>query len=383
MKKKFASISSLKEFGLWGKLADRRIPLSFDLEITARCNNNCRHCYLNLPAGDSDAQKRELSAEDIEKIAEQAVDLGSLWCLISGGEPLLREDFSDIYMRLKKKGLLVSVFTNACLIKSEHIALFKKFPPRDIEVTVYGVTEETYESVTRKSGSFAAFRQGFDLLINNDIKVRLKAMALRSNFHELPAIAAFCRKYTMDYFRFDPLLHLRYDRNKERNQEIISERLTAEEIVQLEQADPDRSDTLIKHCDHFIFTETNNWNCQHLFHCGAGNGSFTVSPEGFFRLCASLWHPDCIYDLKKGSLTEAWEVFVPQVRGQTSADPEFLTKCRSCPIINLCLWCPAHAYLESGRLDAWSEYFCTVAHARQAAIEKNQNSPKRKKRTVF
>jgi sulfatase maturation enzyme AslB (radical SAM superfamily) len=60
----------------------------------------------------------------------------------------------------------------------------------------------------------------------------------------------------------------------------------------------------------------------------------------------------------------------------TSVAPEFLEKCRSCPIINLCLWCPAHAYLEKGRLDAWCDYFCQVAHARAAAIKKNDAQPK-------
>jgi len=88
-------------------------------------------------------------------------------------------------------------------------------------------------------------------------------------------------------------------------------------------------------------------------------------------LCSSLWHPDCICDLKKMTLAEAWQRFVPRVRAMTSAQPEFLEKCRSCPIINLCLWCPANAHLESGRLDAWSEYFCKVAHARARSIGKS------------
>ena len=238
-----------------------------------------------------------------------------------------------------------------------------------MEVTVYGVTLETYERVTRKPGSYNAFRRGLDLLLQNGIKVRLKAMAMRSNFHELPAIAAFCRQYTKDYFRFDPQLHLRFDGNHERDREIISERLSPEEIVSLEQADSERSSTLKKNCDQFIFAATAQRDCGHLFHCGAGNNSFTVSSEGYFRLCSSLWHPDCILDLKKNTLAEAWNKMVPRVRAVSSIDPDFLKHCRGCPIVNLCLWCPAHAHLEHGRLDAWSEYFCQVAHARAVAID--------------
>ena len=173
--------TALPEFSLWEQTQEKRIPFSFDLEVTARCNNDCRHCYINLPVFDAEAEKKELSFDEISAIADEAVSLGALWCLITGGEPLLREDFSEIYTALKKKGLLTSVFTNACLITEEHIRVFKRYPPRDIEVTVYGVTKETYEKVTRCPGSYAAFRKGLDLLLESGVKVRLKAMAIRSN----------------------------------------------------------------------------------------------------------------------------------------------------------------------------------------------------------
>jgi radical SAM protein with 4Fe4S-binding SPASM domain len=366
--KSFVSSVPIPKFNLWDKLADRRVPLSFDLEITARCNNACRHCYINLPAGDVDAKRKELSLAEISDLADQAVGLGALWCLVSGGEPLLRDDFSAIYLALKRKGLLISVFTNACLVNEEHVRLFKKYPPRDLEVTVYGITSETYERVTQRSGSYAAFRRGLDLLLKNGIKVRLKAMALRSNVDELPAIAAFCREYTSDYFRFDPLLHLRYDQNPSRNVEILSERLSPAEIVAIEQSDDERSKALIKNCDRLIAPDHDGQLCDHLFHCGAGYQSFSVSYDGIFRLCADLWHPDCTYDLRGGRLAYAWDELVPRVRELHSSNQEFLERCRRCPIINLCLWCPAHAHLESGRMDAWNEYFCKVAHARADAI---------------
>ena len=372
MKKASRSIVSsipIQEFGLWEKMKVKRALFTFDLEITARCNNNCRHCYINLPAGDRTAQERELSFNEIKAIADEAVSLGAFWCLVTGGEPLLREDFPEIYLYLRKKGLLVSIFTNAALITEEHIRLFKKYTPRDIEVSVYGVTEKTYEQVTRKPGSFAAFIRGLNLLLDSGIKVRFKAMALRSNVHELPDIASFCRQRTKDFFRFDPFLHLRFDRDPERNKEIKSERLSAEEIVALERSDPERFQSLEKGCDKLIVPEASHITCNHLFHCGAGNGSFNVSYNGFFRLCSSLWHPDCVYDLRKGSLTDAFYNFVPHVRDMRSDRKEFLEKCRVCPIINLCMWCPAHAHLETGEIDAPVDYFCKVAHARTDALQ--------------
>ena len=320
----FISHSRLPEFNLWNRIGDNHVPLDFELEITARCNNNCRHCYINLPAGDMKAKRKELTLTEISDIADQAVELGALWCLITGGEPLLRKDFFDIYLSLKKKGLLLSPFTHACVDTEEHIAFFKKYPPRDIEVSVYGVSEETYERVTRKPGSNAAFRRGLDLLLNSVLKINYKSTVMRSNVHELPEMAAFCREQTTSAFRFDPLLHLRYDRDPLRNQEILEERLTPEEIVTIEQADVIRAEALMKNCDHFIFPDPGHHQGNHLFLCGTGNRSFTVSYDGIFRLCADLWHPDTIYDLRKGSLAKAWNDLVPRVRDMRSNNPNCL-----------------------------------------------------------
>ena len=72
-------------------------------------------------------------------------------------------------------------------------------------------TEQTYERVTRKPGSYKGFRRGLDLLIQGGVKVRLKAMAIRSNVNDMAAIAHLSRSLTKDFYRFDPLLHLRYD----------------------------------------------------------------------------------------------------------------------------------------------------------------------------
>lgn len=382
MSQSLVSTIEIQDFGLWERMRDRRAVFSFDLEITARCNNDCRHCYINLPANDQAAKAKEMSVDEIARIADEAVELGALWCLVTGGEPLLRPDFSEIYMRLKRQGLLVSVFTNACLVADEHVALFEQYPPRDVEVTVYGATPETYEAVTRRPGSFAAFTRGLDGLLDAGVRVRLKAMALRANIHEMDHIARFCRERTKDYYRFDPVLHLRFDGDPLRNEEIKAERLSPEEIVALEQTDPERFESLQKSCDKLIQYEREAVSydeCQvcaeragcerydaftRLFGCGTGNGSFDVGYDGTFRLCSSLWHPDCVYDLRRGSLREAWNNLVPRVRAMRTANEALLKSCKSCALVNLCLWCPAHAHLESGVLDGPTPYFCAVAHAR-------------------
>ncbi len=366
--KKHVSRKPLPDFGLWDKMKAKKSVLSFDIELTARCNMNCRHCYINLPAGDQEAKKRELTLEEIDRIGGEAVSMGAVWCLVTGGEPLIRKDFFDIYLALRKKGLLLSVYTNATLINEEHIRFFKRYPPRDMEVTVYGVSEKTYENVTRVLGSFEAFRKGLGLLLESGVDIRLKAMALRSNSHELSRIGAFCRARTKDYFRFDPFLHYRFDRNPERNKEIEEERLTPQEIIALESSDLERFQALVRSCDHLILPPPSVLGCEHIFRCGAGKRNFVIGHDGFFKLCVSLTHPECVTNLRKGSLRDAWTRFVPGVLERMSDRREYIERCARCSIVNLCLWCPANAYLETGELDRPVEYFCRTAHAREAAL---------------
>lgn len=353
---------------LWERLRQRDRPISFELELTARCNSDCRHCYINRPAGDADARRRELTAVEVDRIAGEAASLGAVWCLLTGGEPLLREDFREIYLALRRRGLLVGLFTNAVPVTPDLVSFLKAHPPQSIEVTVYGVTARTYERVSRVAGSFAAFRRGLDLLLGSGLRVTLKAMAMRSTRDELPAIAAFCKPRSAFPFRFDPLLHLRYDGDAERNRIIREERLSGEDIAALERADPERFSSLVKHCGLYINPELAAAGATALFGCSPGAGRFTVGPEGVFRPCASLHHPDFLYDLRRGSLADALKTVLPRIRGAKSARPEFLAACRSCPVINLCLWCPAHAYLECGSLDQIVPEFCRVARARAAGL---------------
>lgn len=363
--------TDMKNFSLRISAGVKRIPLSLELEITARCNLNCKHCYINLRANDEIAKRNELSKEDIKEIIDESISLGAISCTLTGGEPLLRGDFIDIYLYLKKKGILVSVFTNATLITKEIIDLFKSLPPRIIEVSVYGKSKEIYERITRQKGSYFLFNQGLELLLDSGLKIRLKGMALRSNVKELEKIEEKCKNNTYDFHRIDPFLHLRYDQDIVRNTEIKMERLTPSEIVEFESSNKLRYKALIKHRHRFI-TKNLKRSEPYLFYCTPGRKNFAVSYDGKLRLCPSLWHPDTIYDLKNGTIFDAWTNFIPFVLRIKSNKKVYIDNCLNCPISNLCFWCPAHAFLESGEMDTPVDYFCNVAKARAKMIENGE-----------
>src|SRR5947209_15324161 len=89
---------------------DGRFPIVAGLELTFRCNLACIHCYVNLPAADRAEKARELTTEEWFRVIDQCADAGVLWLTLTGGEPLLRPDFCDIYEYAHEKGLVISVY---------------------------------------------------------------------------------------------------------------------------------------------------------------------------------------------------------------------------------------------------------------------------------
>lgn len=369
MGESFTSTSSLWGYKIWKNAMETKSPRSFWLEVTARCNNNCRQCYNNIAAENSLPLRKEITLEEIKRVVDEAASLGCLNCILTGGEPLFREDFFEIYRYLKKKGMLVNIFTNGTLITEEHVDLFKRYPPWGLEVTVYGVTRETYERVTRRKGSFDSFMRGLNLLFDNGIAVELKIVAMRSNYHELIDMARFCKERTDRPIFFDPFIHLRIDGNGLRNDEVNSERLSPKEILALEGYDPTLLRIREKACNIDTPIEGNQKRDNCVLWCNAGGWSFLVDHTCQFHPCASLWHPDFIYDLRRGNLSDAWNIFSPKVKDKRSSK-DSKDACSQCPLLYLCYSCPAHAYLEKGDLESKVDYFCQIAHERARAHAK-------------
>src|SRR5690242_4271075 len=92
------------------------IPSEASIEVTHRCPLACAHCYNNLPMNDPEARRGELTYEEHCRILDEITEAGCLWLLYTGGEIFARRDFLDIYSYAKRKGLLITLFTNGTLI---------------------------------------------------------------------------------------------------------------------------------------------------------------------------------------------------------------------------------------------------------------------------
>src|ERR1700737_125369 len=132
----------------------QRTPLEVSIEVTRRCPLECQHCYNNLPMADQDARSREMSTEEHFRMLDELVEMGCFWLLYTGGEIFARKDFLEIYTYAKKKGFLITLFTNGTLITEKIADYLVEWPPFAIEITLYGRTKETYEELTAVPGLY-------------------------------------------------------------------------------------------------------------------------------------------------------------------------------------------------------------------------------------
>lgn len=334
-----------------GRDGRKRVPLSGTLELTFRCNNRCVHCYVNRGIDDNREREGELTYAEICRILDDLAEEGCLWLLLTGGEPLVREDFKDIYLYAKKKGFLITLFTNGTLIDPSVADLLSEFPPRSIEVTLYGATEGTYERMTRSPGSYKKCIKGIDLLLERDLPLKLKTVITTLNRHEFMDMKRFVENLGLD-FRFDALINERVDGQKN----VAKLRIPPREVVELDLTDPRRGPEFVR-----LYERTSGMrpDPELLFHCSAGINNFHIDPYGRLLACNMVRNPS--YDLRRGCFKEGWYNFLPRIREQKVRKKN---KCKDCDLLSLCDQCPGWAQLEHRDPEIPVEYLCRVAHLR-------------------
>ncbi len=333
-----------------------------DIELTERCNNSCIHCYINLPAQDEEAKQRELTDDQWKNILRQTADLGALSIRFTGGEPLLRPDFPEIYLFARRLGLQVVLFTNARLITPELADLLTSVPPlKKVEISVYGMRSESYDAVACAPGAFVEFRRGVDLLQERQIPFVAKSVLLPPNRAEMDEFETWTA--TIPWMNNHPtyavFLDLRARRDSpSKNRLITSLRLSPEEGVSLAaRHEYTYCSGMAQFSSSFMGPPGDR-----LFSCGAGE-SGCVDSYGMYQMCMLLRHPDTVYDLHQGTLHDALTKFFPRLREMRATNPAYLARCARCFLKGLCEQCPGKSWEEHGTLDTPVEYLCQVAHA--------------------
>lgn len=349
---------------LWKKAGQKNIPLSVAFELLPVCNLQCRMCYVRKSMAQVNAAGGLLPAEFWLDCARQAGEKGTLFPLLTGGEPFLRGDFQDILAGMLELGMQTTINSNGTLIDEATAKWLGKHRPTRINITLYGSSEETYQRLCGNGEAYAKVRNAVAWLKKYDVPVKFNASMTPSNIDDMEDLIAYAKSVDSPIqiatYMFPPL---------RRDEEMVgrNDRLSPEEAGHARVkanwllGDPQ---WFARHAEGFSrfvpvtdeMLEQRKALPPQPMQCRAGRCTCWVDWQGNMRNCGM--YPSATVSLREKDFASAWE----QIVRETEA-VRFTPACNSCPNLTLCHVCIAMLYNECGSREGRPEYFCKMNEA--------------------
>ncbi len=331
------------------RLGAKRQPLVGVVEMTPKCNCNCPHCYVKGLSGDN-----WLTTEQYVEIAEILRQKGILNVTLTGGEPLSHPDFKHIYIEFKKRGFLIDIFSNALLIDEDMANFLEANPPRSIDVTLYGLSDEEYYRFTGVQNGFTQLCNALNLLKERDVFFTTKMILHKGNYNRLMDYNNFALQYNAP-FRYNVIIGRGNNTIKDPNDIALSN----EEILAIESQDPLRKaifSMLANDCTCLPGDcNEQNWS---QYPCGAGLDKVFIGYDGKMSPCMTLRNKGLdLFSLGYDAIWEHWG----NMRKETISK-DF--KCKSCEYLPICTPCTEEFEQENGDKNIPIESRCELAKMR-------------------
>ena len=341
-------------------------PVSGTFELTGRCNFSCKMCYVH---GDNCEEKNnELPASWWIDLGRQAIEAGTVFLLLTGGEPVLHKEFTTIYKELSQMGFVISMNSNGYLLRGEILELFREYPPNRINISLYGASDDTYEKFTGVR-AFSVIMENVRVLRDMGIQIRFNCSITPDNCHDLENIFKVCQELGIhikntSYLYPQVRINGQYGEN--------DNRLTAEEAARCRVAwsalryDNEefikRAVAMKAEIEKFSLPSQSR-NPANGVLCRAGSTSFWVNKKGSLSLCGMI---DKTFELKNSTFVEQWQKVREFTKNITL--PE---QCANCKYRSICNVCAAVTYAETGSFDGVPGYVCRFSEetARLTLIE--------------
>lgn len=320
-------------------------PFYVGIEPTWECNFRCQHCFVLKE------NKKHIKIDQWKFILNELSENGCLYLTITGGEPLLFPEFEELYLYAKKKGFVVTVYTNGSLIKQSTYELFHKYPPKQLDISLYGASIDSYAKVTNNPKSFDNVSQGIQLLssLKNKTRILLKAVILKDNKHEINKMREFAKKFQLP-LSTNCIIRPRMDGDLENT----LCRLTASEAVNLEM----KIASNFEAWNAYLKGKSMSSSDSDEVECSAGDVALQIDSEGNAGFCVLHREPS-LNVLEKG-LERTWKN-MKAIRSKYFKKPQ---ECKQCNYSHCCDFCPAWGVLESGNQENTISYVCEISQER-------------------
>ncbi|MEE0875638.1 MAG: radical SAM protein [Ruminococcus sp.] len=344
------------------KSITNRRPLAIQLELLPVCNFNCKVCYIRMTFDEvKQSGQRVLRFEDWKYYIDAAAELGVYSITFTGGECTIHPDFIQIYQYAYQKGIQVGMISNGSSITPEIMDLFENCPPTKVYITLYGMSNDTYERFCGVR-AFDKVMRNIDALRSKKINVILNFTVGKENLYDLEKALRFARDNQIAIFPNNSLQ--------------VSRKFTTE-ALEREGADYYLYEKLehehLSKYYHMSFEEFENGFLGDVsipyfdeqtkgLHCNAGRCMFTVNWKGEMQPCASIyWYTQNPHEV--GGIEQAWENLVAW-----ADEVPALEDCKTCIFQHKCRLCVALHYCDMGEYGKVSPRFCFKAlHPKEAA----------------
>lgn len=362
-----ASGASTLEKRLLTKASSQNVPINGSFELLPLCNMHCNMCYVHMSQGEMKRKGQLHTAEEWIRIGEHLTKAGTLFLLLTGGEPLLFPDFKKLYLALKKMGMILSINTNGTLLDESWADFFAENKPRRINITLYGASRETYRKLCHFPDGYDRTMKALKLLKERDVDVRIGVSVAPENVEDIPDIAEIANKLEMP-LNIDTYM-MPAVREQSRTFDERS-RLTPERAAELQyqcylhEMDMEKMDTFVRE----ILRRSENINTDSekavpgRMTCLAGTCSYTINWQGHMRPCVIQTEPEV--SVFEEGVERAWQIVSErchQIRSYSG--------CSICPNYPVCHVCPACCLLEGGSYERRPVYMCRYSSKLMSLLE--------------
>ena len=331
---------------------------AFQFELTSRCNEKCRHCYL--------PDTRNL--HDIEivlaiSILDQLADMGTLKVTFSGGECLLYPDLIPILRHAREKDFSISLLSNLTMLNDEIISALKDANIDLLQASVYSMEPEEHDYITRLPGSHAKTIQGIERLIAADVPVQISCPTMRRTYKSYKDVLDWAYSHGIKGYT-DYIMMARSDRTTDN----LDNRMTLEETEAL------LKDIIGYDIQYRTILDANIEPSplnpdEHI--CGAGVDFMCVAANGEFYPCPGFQgYP--LGNAHEHSVADVWNnsEALKKLRAVKWKDFPQCMKCEAKPYCSMCM---VRNLNETGSIFEVSKHFCDVAFLNKKLVEEYKN----------
>lgn len=291
--------------------------------ITAECNFSCKHCYQGKKyiGGNPTYDQLMLVLDQFSDFVDNNPPNSKHYVRITGGEPMLHNDWKRLAAEVKKRDFILTLMTNGTLITPEEAADIAELEPHIVQVSIDG-GEVVHDSI-RGKGNLSLVLEGVKNLRARDVPVRVSFTASLANMTEFPKVVQICREYDIQSVWTDRFIP--HGKGVELGSIGPSELQHYLNLIRTERNGDGSTEVLMHRALQFFEGGA-------PYKCGAGDVLLTVLHNGDVMACRRL--PGIIGNVYKNTLRE---IHLSSPLCKKLRDPGYVNlKCRSCAHFNKC-----------------------------------------------